>query len=199
VIPVLAAAVLAAIGGGTAVALVLHQGNTSSSGSGSNAGAGTATSPPVTATGAAAGASASGSASPGACLVGKWRDTDQQVVDTSTGKPILFTGSGGLLTVNANGTFTGSYNNVVLTANSDGVDYTATLNGTNSGTWAVNGGQLVVNDVSSNITEVLTEDGAYTGTGRLATTSIDAGYTCSGNTAIETFANGGGNDFTRIS
>ena len=144
-------------------------------------------------------ASASTSANSDACLVGTWKDIDQQVVDTSTGTPILFTGSGGMLTVNANGTFTATYDNVILTAHSGGVDYTAQLNGTNSGTWAVNGGQLVVNDESSNITEALTKNGVYAGSGKLTTTSISAAYTCSGNTVIETFAEGGGNHFVRVS
>jgi hypothetical protein len=201
VIPALAGlAIAAAIGVGTALALALHPGGASSGGSGSNAGPGGATSPQVTATGAAAtGASPSTSASPGTCLVGTWRNIDQQVLDTSTGKPILFTGSGAMLTINPDGTFTGSYDNVVLTANSGGVQWTATLNGTGSGNWAVNGGQLLVSDDRSNITEVLTEDGAYVGTSPLTTSPVDAGYTCSGNTFIETFPQGGSNHYTRVS
>ena len=200
VIPVIAGlAIVAALGIGTALAFALSPGGASSSGSGSNAGLGGAPSPRATTTGVAAGASPAATANPGACLVGTWRDIDQQLVDNSTGKPILFTGSGEILTVNANGTFTGNYDNVVLTAHYGDVNYTATLNGTSSGTWAVDGGQLVVGDNSSNITEVLTENGAYAGTGKLSTTSITAAYTCSATTVIETFATGGGNDFVRVS
>ena len=199
IIPVIAGlAIVAALGVGTALAFALSPGGASSSGSGSNAGLGGAPSPRATAAGAAAGASPAATASPGACLVGTWKDIDQQLVDNSTGKPILFTGSGAMLTVNANGTFTGTYDNVVLTAHYGDVNYAATLNGTNSGTWAVDGGQLVVGDDSSSITEVLTENGAYAGTGKLSTTSITAAYTCSANTVIETFATGGGNDFVRV-
>ena len=159
----------------------------------------------MTATGAAArsggggGASPSASANPIACLVGTWKNIDQQIVDTSTGQPILFTGSGEMLTVNPDGTFTGTYHNVVLTANSGGVVYTVTLNGADSGQGAVSGGQLVVSEESSDVTEVVTKDGVYAGTGKLTSTSIEAGYSCSGNTFIETFAEGGGNHFIRLS
>jgi tRNA A-37 threonylcarbamoyl transferase component Bud32 len=200
VIPAFAGvAIVAAIGAGTAVALALHPGSASSGGPGSNAGAGSATSPPVTATGAAAGGSPGPSASPGACLVGTWRDIDQQVLDTSAGTPVLFTGSGGMLTASPNGTYTESYDNVVLTASSGVVHWTSTLNGTESGDWAVNGGQLQISNASSGVTEVLTEDGAYAGTGRLTVSPVDAGYTCSGNTFIITFPQGGSDHFTRVS
>ncbi|HTU75023.1 MAG TPA: serine/threonine-protein kinase [Trebonia sp.] len=201
VIPAFAGlAAVAAIGVGTALALALHQGSTSSGGSGSNAGLGVATSPPVTVTRAATtGGSPPAPASPGACLAGTWKDSNEQIVDTSTGTPVLFTGSGAILTAKASGTYTLNYDNVVLTANSGGVGYTATLNGTASGDWSVNGGQLLVSESSSDITESVTRDGTYVGTSKLTTTSIDAGYSCSGNTFVETFAQGGGNRFTRIS
>jgi hypothetical protein len=132
-------------------------------------------------------------------VAGTWRDTDQQVLNTTTGTPVLFTGSGGMLIASPNGTYTQSYDNVVFTANSGGVHWTATLNGTESGDWAVSGGQLLISNVSSGVTDVVTEDGVYAGTSRLTVSPVDAGYTCSGNTFTLTFPQGGSDHFTRVS
>jgi hypothetical protein len=197
-----ALAAVAAAGVGAAVGVVLSSGGTSS-GPGNNASAGT-TSPAATASRAAVPQPSTGSTAPSptpnpaACVIGSWRVTDQQVVNNINGQQVVFTGSGATSTFRPDGTYTSNYNNVHLNANVNGVEWSEVVQGTVTGHWAIDNGDLSSSSVTSNGTETLYEDGTYNNSGPLETLPVAAPYQCSGNTFRESFPTGGSAVATRV-
>jgi hypothetical protein len=191
--------VAAAVGGGVAVALS-HGG-----GSGGNAN-GVTTSPSVHAsTAVSTTVSAkpvttrvSPPANPASCLVGTWKTTDQQIINTINGQQVVFTGSGPVSTVLANGSITTDYDGATYSANVNGNEWTETIQGVASGHWTVDNGNVLYSDLTSSGTQVLYENGVYNNSVSLQALPQSVPYQCSGNTFRESFPTGGSDQLTRV-
>jgi serine/threonine protein kinase len=201
---VAAAAVVAAAGVGTALAVSLNSGSTSSGQVTADGAAASsvATSSVTTAKSAtspvAAPSTASSSPNPAACLVGTWKAVDQQLISTINGQQVVFTGGGAVSTFLPNGTITSLYQDETFRATISGVTWTEVLEGTATGHWAVDNGDILYSNLTSSGTETLYEDGNYNNSGPLEALPGANPYQCSGNTLRESFPAGGSDQLTRV-
>lgn len=176
-VALLAAAAVVA-GAGTALAVSLNSGSTSS-----HSGNTTAAQQQST-------VSASPPPDSAACATGSWRAVSEQNTSTIDGQPTLFAGSGAMVTARPDGTFTTTYDKVVLSATVDGAGWTETFQGQTSGRWAVGGGDLRFSSVSSSGTVLTEKNGAYDNSGPLKGPPSAVPFQCSGNTLHFNLPNG---------
>jgi serine/threonine protein kinase len=205
-----AAALILAAGIGGGLAALLSQGSGAGHGTAANGGtdptarsaaSGPSASPSAalrraTATGTAS-ARPSPSANPAACLTGTWRSVDQQFSASINDQQTLFTGSGAIATLRADGIGTTTYDNTVFSADVNGVEWTQTFNGQSTGHWSVRNGDILYSNVSSTGTVVLRDDGVVNNSGPLESAPGVTPYQCSATTLREYFTNGGDDELTR--
>jgi hypothetical protein len=118
------------------------------------------------------------------CLVGSWKDAGDTLDNTIEGQPGQFTGAGGGMKVDADGSVTEQFGPETLTATIDGNVWTEVLGGSATMHATTRDGDVVFSGVaaSPDASYRLYENGAYNSTGPMSVSSTPTRYTCSPST-----------------
>jgi hypothetical protein len=126
------------------------------------------------------------------CLVGNWKASAVDLLNTINGAPVQFTGGGTRLTVRPDGSAVSDWPGVVLTATVNGDSWTDVLRGTATMHLETYGGSMLVSGVtpSKNAEWTLYDNGVYNNSGPLTVEPGPTRYTCAGNSLREFPDNG---------
>jgi hypothetical protein len=118
------------------------------------------------------------------CLVGTWKDAGDVLDNTIDGQPGQFTGKGGAMRFNADGSVMQQFGPETLTATIDGNVWTEVLGGSVTMHATTRDGRLVFSDVavSPDASYRLYENGIFNSDGPMSPSSAPFRYTCSSST-----------------
>ena len=129
---------------------------------------------------------------PPACLLGTWKVTTDDLVNTINGTGVQFTGPGPILIFRRNGTGEDLFGRTttVLSAVVNGVNWTDTIAGTMKWHWLVKNGEVLYTGGVSHGTQTLRDDGVINDTVPLSMEPGAVPYSCSRKYMREVFPDG---------